>query len=221
MTSTEIFILEDDLTMRAMLRAILLRAGYRPTFFADGDALLLRARQVCPACVLLDLCLPGKSGLDVLDALRREAYPAPVLMISGQGDIPVAVRALRLGAADFVEKPFRADDLIARIEAAGAEVRADPAIPVQHYKDSWRLSKREKEVLEHLLVGSTTKVIARQLNLSPRTIEDHRASIMRKAGVRTTAQLAVAAFEDERGREVTSSNGFARGEASGWLATSP
>lgn len=221
MTSNEIFILEDDLTMRAMLRAILLRAGYRPMFFADGDALLVRARQATPVCVLLDLCLPGKSGIEVLENLRDQAYPAPVLMISGQGDIPVAVRALRLGAADFIEKPFRADDLLARIEAAGAEDRPEPVVSMPQGREFWRLTKRENEVLDHLLAGATTKVIARQLKLSPRTIEDHRASIMRKAGVRTTAQLAIAAFETRPECDAMRSSGAAFATSGGWMAISP
>ncbi|KAH2808561.1 hypothetical protein KXV85_005891, partial [Aspergillus fumigatus] len=105
MTSNEIFILEDDLTMRAMLKASLERAGYQVVFFADGDALLAHARQASPACVLLDLCLPGKSGIEVLTTLNSQGCSAPVLMISGQGNIPTAVQALRLGAADFIEKP--------------------------------------------------------------------------------------------------------------------
>ncbi len=195
MTSNEIFILEDDLTMRAMLKASLERAGYQVVFFADGDALLAHARQASPACVLLDLCLPGKSGIEVLTTLNSQGCSAPVLMISGQGNIPTAVQALRLGAADFIEKPFRPGDLLARIEAAGASAEARPASPAEHFKNARGLSRREQEVLDHLLAGSTNKLIARKLNVSPRTIEDHRANIMRKAGVRTTAQLAIAVFE--------------------------
>ncbi len=195
MAGNEVFILEDDLTMRAMLRIVLERAGYRPVFFADGDALLARLGQSCPACILLDLCLPAESGLDVLGELRSMSNPTPVLMLSGQGDIPTAVRALHLGAADFVEKPFNAADLIARIADAGASVETRSPAPADGFKTSWRLTKREQEVLDHLLAGSTSKVIGRKLNLSPRTVEDHRASIMRKAGVKTIAQLAIAAFE--------------------------
>lgn len=195
MTSNEIFILEDDLTMRALLKASLERASYQVLFFADGDALLAHARQATPACVLLDLCLPGKSGIEVLTTLCDQGCSAPILMISGQGNIPTAVRALRLGAADFIEKPFRPGDLLARIEAAGASGDARQASPADHFKATCGLSRREQEVLDHLLAGSTNKLIARKLNVSPRTIEDHRANIMRKAGVRTTAQLAIAVFE--------------------------
>ncbi|MGL9619567.1 response regulator [Bradyrhizobium sp. U531] len=198
MAGNEVFILEDDLTMRAMLRIVLERAGYRPVFFADGGSLLARLGQSCPACILLDLCLPAESGLDVLSELRRMSNPTPVLMLSGQGDIPTAVRALHLGAADFVEKPFNAADLIARIADAGASVETRAPAPADDFKTSWRLTRREQEVLDHLLAGSTSKIIGRKLNLSPRTVEDHRASIMRKAGVKTIAQLAIATFEAGR-----------------------
>lgn len=195
MTANEIFILEDDLTMRTMLRVVLEGAGYQPVFFADGDALIAKARDTSPACILLDLHLPGKSGLDVLGQLTGQTYPAPILMVSGQGDIPTAVRALRIGAADFVEKPFSPADLVARIVSAGAGLPARSAGSVEHFKQSRRLTRREGEVLDHLIAGSSSKAIARTFGISPRTVEDHRANIMRKAGVKSIAQLSVVVFE--------------------------
>ncbi|WP_298239802.1 response regulator [uncultured Bradyrhizobium sp.] len=196
MTANEIFILEDDLTTRAMMRIVLEKAGYQPVFFADGEALIAKARDASPACILLDLCLPGISGLDVLGQLTDQAYPAPILMVSGQGDIPTAVHALRAGAADFVEKPFSPADLVARIESAGVGVPAHSANPADHFKESRGLTRRECEVLDHLIAGSSSKVIARKLGISPRTIEDHRASIMRKAGVKSIAQLSIMVFDE-------------------------
>jgi FixJ family two-component response regulator len=195
MTANEIFILEDDLTTRAMFRVVLEGAGYRPVFFADGDALIAKARYSAPACILLDLCLPGQSGLDVLGQLTDRTYPAPILMVSGQGDIPTAVRALRNGAADFVEKPFSPSDLVARIVSASAGAPARSENPVEHFKHSCGLTRRECEILDHLIAGSSNKAIARKLKISPRTVEDHRASIMRKAGAKTIAQLSIMAFE--------------------------
>ncbi|AWL99710.1 response regulator transcription factor [Bradyrhizobium amphicarpaeae] len=195
MAENEIFILEDDLTTRAMLRVVLEKAGYQPVFFADGEALVAKSRHASPACILLDLCLPGISGLDVLGQLTDRTCPAPILMVSGQGDIPTAVRALRIGAADFVEKPFSPADLVARIESAGAGQPAHSANPLDHFKQSRGLTRRECEVLDHLIAGSSSKVIARKLGISPRTIEDHRARILQKAGVKTTAQLSIMAFK--------------------------
>ena len=198
MTENEIFILEDDLTTRAMLRVVLEKAGYQPVFFADGEALIAKARCASPACILLDLCLPGASGLDVLGQLTDRTCPAPILMVSGQGDIPTAVHALRIGAADFVEKPFSPADLVARIASAGAGLAAHAASPVDYFKQSRGLTRRECEVLDHLIAGSSSKAIARKLGISPRTIEDHRARIMQKAGVKTTAQLSIMALKGER-----------------------
>ncbi|MBR1090643.1 response regulator transcription factor [Bradyrhizobium manausense] len=198
MTANEVLILEDDATMRAMLRVVLKKAGYEPLFFADGEALIAKARDTTPACILLDLCLPRQSGLDVLGELAHRSYSAPILMVSGQGDIATAVRALRIGAADFVEKPFSPTDLIARIVSAGAGEPVRSAGSIAQFKHSRRLSKRESEILDHLLAGSTTKMIARKLGISPRTVEDHRASIMRKARVKSMAQLSVMAFEGAR-----------------------
>lgn len=195
MTENEVFILEDDLTTRAMLRVVLERAGYRPVFFADGEALIAKARNASPACILLDLCLPGISGLDVLGQLTDRTCPAPILMVSGQGDIPTAVHALHIGAADFVEKPFSPADLVARIASAGGGQPAHSANPVEHFKQSRGLTKRECQVLDHLIAGASSKAIARKLGISPRTIEDHRARIMQKAGVKTTAQLSIMAFK--------------------------
>lgn len=196
MTENEIFILEDDLTMRTMLKVVLEKAGYQPVFFADGEALIAKSRRASPACILLDLCLPGISGLDVLGRLTDRTCPAPILMVSGQGDIPTAVHALRIGAADFVEKPFSPADLVARIESAGVGQPAHSAGPLDLFKQSRGLTRRECEVLDHLIAGSSSKAIARKLGVSPRTIEDHRARILQKAGVKTTAQLSIMALKD-------------------------
>lgn len=193
MSTNDVFILEDDLTMRMMLKALLERAGYRSVFFADGEALQAEARQNSPVCILLDVCVPGKSGLETLSELRDLDYPAPILMMSGHGDIPTAVRSLKSGAADFIEKPFRPDTLVARIESACAGARS-AASPAAHFKHAKRLTRREREVLDHMLAGSSTKIMARQLGLSPRTVEDHRANILRKAGVKTSAQLLLGVF---------------------------
>lgn len=188
MSESEIFILEDDLTMRTMLKIILEQAGYRPVFFVDGDALQAEVRRTCPACILLDVQVPGRSGLDILGELCDDDCSAPILMVSGHGNIAMAVRSLQTGAADFIEKPFTATDLVGRIAKVVAK-RSIAAVRPSQPTDWQRLTRREREVLDHLLTGATSKVIARQLDVSPRTIEEHRANIMRKMGVKTAAQL--------------------------------
>jgi FixJ family two-component response regulator len=103
----EIFVVDDDPAVRETLSIVLSAGGYEVICFADGAALLAVARNRTPACVLLDVHIPGQSGLDILKELRGEDYPAPIFIISGQGDIAMAVSAIKNGALDFIEKPFR------------------------------------------------------------------------------------------------------------------
>src|SRR5271167_5197443 len=120
----EIFVVDDDPAVRDTLSMVLSTAGYQVICFADGAALLAVARSRTPAAILLDVHIPGKSGLDILKELRGEDYPAPIFIISGQGDIAMAVSAIKNGALDFIEKPFRGSEIVARLdEAIGAYAR--------------------------------------------------------------------------------------------------
>src|SRR3984957_817513 len=120
----EIFVVDDDPAVRETLATVLSAGGYQITCFADGAALLAVARSRTPSCILLDVHIPGESGLDILKELHGEDYPAPIFMISGQGDIAMAVDAIKSGALDFIEKPFRGSDIVARMdEAVGAYAR--------------------------------------------------------------------------------------------------
>src|SRR6202011_912766 len=117
----EIFVVDDDPAVRETLSIVLSGAGYEVICFADGAALLAIARTRSPVCILLDVNIPGRSGLDILKELHGEDYPAPIFMMSGQGDIPMAVNAIKNGALDFIEKPFSGKEIIARgDEAIGA-----------------------------------------------------------------------------------------------------
>src|SRR6201999_4150069 len=123
-TRGEIFVVDDDPAVRETLSIVLSRGGYEVICFADGAALLAVARTRAPSCILLDVHIPGKSGLDILKEFHGEDYPAPIFIISGQGDIAMAVSAIKNGALDFIEKPFRGKDLVARLdEATGAYTR--------------------------------------------------------------------------------------------------
>src|SRR6201999_1108412 len=128
-TRGEIFVVDDDPAVRETLSIVLSRGGYEVICFADGAALLAVARTRTPACILLDVHIPGKSGLDILKELHGEDYPAPIFIISGQGDIAMAVSAIKNGALDFIEKPFKGNELVARVsEAVEAYTRRkDPA----------------------------------------------------------------------------------------------
>src|SRR5881396_2834756 len=124
----EIFVVDDDPAVRDTLSMVLTAGGYQVICFADGAALLAVARTRTPSCVLLDVHIPGKSGLDILRELHGEDYPAPIFMISGKGDISMAVSAIKSGALDFIEKPFRGSELVARLtEAIDAYVRRQAA----------------------------------------------------------------------------------------------
>jgi FixJ family two-component response regulator len=191
----QIFVVDDDPAVRDTLSMVLSTAGYEVICFADGAALLAVARSRTPAAILLDVHIPGKSGLDILRELHGEDYPAPIFMISGQGDITMAVSAIKNGALDFIEKPFRGSELMMRLdEAIGAYERrqaqnAGSDIATLHFPGREPLTRREREVLEQFTSGASNKEAGRTLGISPRTIEDHRANIMKKLGARNAADL--------------------------------
>jgi FixJ family two-component response regulator len=191
----EIFVVDDDPAVRDTLSLVLSTAGYQVICFADGAALLAVARSRTPAAILLDVHIPGKSGLDILKELHGEDYPAPIFMISGHGDITMAVSAIKNGALDFIEKPFRGTELVMRLEEAiGAYARrqaqfAGSNIATLHFPGREPLTRREREVLEQFTAGASNKEAGRTLGISPRTIEDHRANIMKKLGAKNAADL--------------------------------
>ena len=191
----EIFVVDDDPAVRETLSMVLSTGGYQVICFADGAALLAVARSRIPACILLDVHIPGKSGLDILRELRGEDYPAPIFMVSGQGDIAMAVSAIKNGALDFIEKPFRGSEIVARLdEAISAYTRRQAQgdaskIVSLHFPGREPLTRRERDVLEQFASGASNKEAGRQLGISPRTIEDHRANIMKKLGARNAADL--------------------------------
>jgi FixJ family two-component response regulator len=191
----EIFVVDDDPAVRETLSIIFSGAGYESICFADGDALLAVARTRSPSCILLDVHIPGRSGLDILEELHAEDYPAPIFMISGKGDIAMAVNAIKNGALDFIEKPFRGSEIITRVEEAiEAFARRQQAgfsakVPPLNFPGREPLTVREREVLELFSSGNTNKEAGRQLGISPRTIEYHRANIMKKLGAKNSTDL--------------------------------
>ena len=191
----EIFVVDDDPAVRDTLSMVLSAGGYQVICFADGAALLSVARSRTPSAILLDVHIPGKSGLDILKELHGEDYPAPIFMISGQGDIAMAVSSIKSGALDFIEKPFRGSEIVARLdEAIDAYARRQSQnsgsnIATMHFPGREPLTRREREVLEQFTAGASNKEAGRTLGISPRTIEDHRANIMKKLGAKNAADL--------------------------------
>jgi len=191
----EIFVVDDDPAVRETLSVVLSAAGYRVVCFADGAALLAVARTRTPSCILLDVHIPGKSGLDVLKELHAEDYPAPIFIISGRGDIAMAVSAIKNGALDFLEKPFRGNEIVARVdEAIGAYARRkaeDSASRMEslHFPGREPLTRREREVLERFAAGASNKEAGRELGISPRTVEIYRANLMDKMRASSLSDL--------------------------------
>jgi FixJ family two-component response regulator len=188
----QIFIVDDDPAIRQLLSMIFTEAGYEATCFAEGASFLAAARAVTPACIILDVNIPGQSGLDILKQLNAQDYPAPIFVISGQGDIPMAVDAIRNGALDFIEKPFRGEAVVTRVrESIAAWTRRQPGDAAASFSFPSRepLTARECDVLTQIVAGASSKEAGRILGISPRTIEFHRARIIEKVGAKNTADL--------------------------------
>lgn len=188
-----VFIFDDDADVRETLQAILTAGGYKGVCFADETSLLDATRRRSPLAILLDVKLPGRSGLEILKDLAT--YAAPVVMISGHGDIPTAVGAMKDGALDFVEKPFKRADILDRLEKIVTGSLANRNVPFQqrvsslNFPGSESLTRRERDVLQLAATGSTNKEIGEMLGISYRTVEDHRFNIMHKLGVKNIAEL--------------------------------
>jgi len=188
----EIFVVDDDAAVRDALSMALRSEGYSVEGFATAASILNVVRMRAPAAILLDLMLPDQSGLEVLKTLKAEQFPAPVLMITGHGDIPMAVEAIKLGAYDFVEKPFTVDAILDQLKGAiNAQSRREQSageIDLSHVGGAV-LTPREREVLREIATGASSKEAGRILGISPRTVEVHRARIMDKLGARNAADL--------------------------------
>jgi two-component system, LuxR family, response regulator FixJ len=185
-----IYVIDDDKAVLRSLERQLNSAGYDVVSFDSPAKFLEAAVHLSQGCVLLDLRMPGLNGFQVQSALAKLEDPIPVIVITGQGDIQTAVRAMKAGAVDFLEKPFADERLLAAIEAAlahpGQAYRERDAI-----KAAGRLavlSPRERTVLDALVAGHQNKMIAFDLGISVRTVEVHRARMMHRLGVRQLAE---------------------------------
>jgi FixJ family two-component response regulator len=201
----EIFIVDDDAAVRDALSLVFTLEGYHVTGFAEGNAFLMTARTRTPLCIILDVNMPGRSGLDILKELNAQHYDAPIFIISGQGDIPMAVEAIKHGALDFIEKPFDADTVLTRVREAVAAWRQRSQdgslkdVMALQFPGHDLLTPREREVLAQITGGASNKEAGRKLGISPRTIEVHRARIMEKLGARNAADLVRIVLTENRG----------------------
>src|SRR5262245_32135085 len=200
----EILVVDDDPAVREVLTALFTREGFHVTNFADGASLLATARVRTPVCIILDVNIPGRSGLDILKELNAQDYPAPIFIISGQGDIPMAVEAIKNGALDFIEKPFDANTVVTRVrEAIEAWERRKASgnsggVASIPFPGRDMLTPREREVPSEIASGASNKEAGRHLGISPRTIEVHRARIMEKLGAKNAADLVRIVMSETR-----------------------
>ncbi len=189
---TEVFIVDDDFLVCEALSIVLADAGFQVTAFADAELFLEVLRWRAPQCVLIDVHLPGCSGLELLKTLNARRYRAPIFVISGRGDIPTAVEAIRNGALDFIEKPFDSATVAARVRdavQAWQNLGQDDDILAHDFHGHERLTARERDVLERIARGASNKEIGGDLGISSRTVEVHRARIMEKIGAKNAADL--------------------------------
>ncbi len=188
----QIHIVDDDEAARESLSFLLGAAGHAVKTFDSAGAFLEALAGAAVSCVVTDIRMPGVDGLELMRRLTAEGHRFPVIMITGHGDVPLAVEAMKLGAFDFLEKPFDDDIVIAAISAALE--RVETVIERQHESSEIAerlhgLSPRERQVLEGLVAGQPNKAIGRDLGISPRTVEIYRAKVMEKMKASSLSEL--------------------------------
>jgi two-component system, LuxR family, response regulator FixJ len=186
-----VFIVDDDEAVRASLGFLLKSVGIAATSLESAQAFLASHDALQPGCLLLDIRMPGMSGLELQQQLNLRGAIIPVIFITGHGDVPMAVAAMKDGAFDFLQKPFRDQDLIDRVQRALVRDQENRVALSQHTKIRARLdslTSREREVLALMTRGKPNKVMAADLGISQRTVEIHRARVMEKMEARSLAQ---------------------------------
>ena len=193
-----VHLVDDDASVRTAVGRLLRGAGYEVRGHGSAAEFLARPRDLSPSCAVLDLCLPGASGLEVQRSLAESGEAMPVIFLSGQGDIPATVLAIKAGAVDFLTKPVEREPLLAAVRQAMARGAAAQASRerLQDRLTCYRsLTPRERQVFELVVSGKLNKVIAGELGTAERTVKAHRAQVMRKMQVASLAELVHASEE--------------------------
>jgi len=187
----QVFIVDDDEAMRAALHRLFKSSGFAVTTFPSAQALLDHGDLPRPGVLLLDVLMPGMTGLELQEALVARGNPPPIVFLTASHSVPMAVAAMRRGADDFVEKPFENDDLVARVRGALRRTPrpGDHAKRAEYERKVATLTPREREVMTLVVTGRTNKEIARDLDVSPRTVEVHRFRVMDKMEAASLAAL--------------------------------
>ena len=201
-----IYLVDDDAAVRRSVGFMLKTSGHQVVAYESGAELLKNAAQLEDGCILLDIRMPGMDGLEVQEALQDRGVGLPVIIMTGHGDVGLAVRAMKAGAVDFIEKPFEKSTLLASIDEGFRRLSRKETTSDRHKDAEVRLqalTSREREVLDGLAEGLPNKTIGYNLGISPRTVEIHRANLMAKLGVRSLSEalrLAFAAQDSSAGR---------------------
>jgi FixJ family two-component response regulator len=189
---TLVYVVDDDHGVRDSLSLLLRSVGIKSAAYASAKAFLEAYESDRVACLVADIRMPGMSGLDLQRELKERDIDLPIIFITGHGDVPMAVNAMKSGALDFLQKPFRDQDLLDRINKALKLARDHQATQIEEDEIRRRLDSltpRESEVMGMVVKGCANKVIAMDLGVSQRTVELHRARVMHKMGVRSLAEL--------------------------------
>lgn len=187
-----VYVIDDDDSVRHSLEFLLDVAGIRVRSFPSADAFLKAAPPLSGACVVTDVRMPGMSGVELAEQLRRSAAAVPVIVVTGHADVPLAIQAMKAGAADFIEKPFDDETMLQAIRNALARQTGEESALAERQAVLDRittLSGRELEVMDGLVAGQANKAIAYDLEISARTVEVYRANVMMKMQAKTLSDL--------------------------------
>lgn len=201
MSEPTVFVVDDDASTRELLAWLMKRHGLLAEVFPDARSFLNTYRSDMPGCLVVDLNMPGMGGLELQQYLNQHGARLPVLFLSGRADVPKAVRAVREGAIDFIEKPFDYRRVVALIEDClkrDAQMRAQLERKRAHSERLAQLTQREREVLELVVAGRMNREIAETLDISIKTVEAHRAKIMEKLEANSLAELVQATLAGAR-----------------------
>jgi two-component system response regulator FixJ len=197
MSEYPVYLVDDDEAVRRSVGFMLKTSGHKVEAFVDGDAFLKESRKLDPGCVLLDVQMPNVTGLEVQEQLRQRGISLPVVVMTGHGDVDVAVKAMKAGAVDFIEKPFDKETMLEAVdEACDKLARSEKKSRRREEAELLvnGLTDREHDVLEGLVKGYPNKTIGYDLGISSRTVEIHRANLMRKLEVHNLSDLLRIAF---------------------------
>lgn len=200
MSAPVVYVVDDDVSVREALESLIRHSGWQPEIFASADEFLSRPRAPTPSCLILDVALPGLNGLELQQRIAAELQAMPVIFITGYGDVPTSVRAMKAGAAEFLTKPFAEDVLLDAVERAieRSEAALDRHAQRQSLRERYAtLTRREREVMSLVVSGRLNKQVGSDLGISEITVKAHRGKMMHKMKARTVADLVRMATELE------------------------